>query len=254
MYTQLEVTAAPAPVLAYKRLPKQRINQHRRTLKTSIRPLKTFHPSQRIRINRPILTPYGQFLNTFQNTTDLANRPLISNLLYLGLTDAEKTLLKSNLETASVRHAENNSLEQLYIFHIIDQLTNRAIKSIIQIEAEKGKNGGAANKRRARAIKQFKTIKSDFTLLLNASRSSIGSTMTTRRSIQDQMEDQTKYIETKKSLIVYESRSHFEDLDSLKSILNSDIQYSYRVYKAMKAALPTFNRIVDMFNTTMGQN
>lgn len=207
-------------------------------------------------LNHPINPDYNKYLKSYKSTNHSAStlepkdsKDLISDLI---------SYINQNIDSydiSATNHNKTNYTAVDTITLLVDLILSSMSSLNDQVFAEIGKNSGSANKRRNRAIKQFKTNVADFRLLLTSTRQSIGSTNRERRYIQDHIDDETKYIESaKKGSIEYLSKSYFSDFNSIIKILNSDLHFSHVTYQVVKSRLNRFNQLIHQFNTSMGQS
>jgi len=137
------------------------------------------------------------------------------------------------------------------LYSITNQLILSAIKAIKQLEADKGKNAGAAIKRRKRAIESFKSARSDISMLLNSSRSAIAVTMRLRRYLQDTTDTNIKYIERKGKVKSFASKAYLKDKLAIELILNPDVEQAYESFKIMTSAYQIVNNLVTRYNLAL---
>jgi len=194
---------------------------------------------------------YAIFLNSIiASNSPSITHPTFSDSNLISLEPDIAVRLSKKMAQTAINHSSLDDSEKLEIFEIIRFTTVSAIRAIKAIEAEQGKNSGSANRRRSIAIKQFKQAKSDYSLLLTASRGALSSTIKYRRTLQDTTDDEVKYTYSKKNGInSYISQVWIDDYTAITKVLNSDIEFCFRAYKAVKNATPVFNRLLSKYNS-----
>lgn len=156
-------------------------------------------------------------------------------------------------EIAAISQASNR--HQMWVTQqtqiMISLINHRALLALKTLEADKGKTGGAAVKRRMKAITAFKSARSDYNFLLGAARGAIGSTMGLRRQIQDTIDDEVKYLYFRGFEQPYESKSYMEDITTIQTTLNNDISYALTIYHYLRVQFDHFNELISQYNSAL---
>lgn len=207
--------------------------------------------SRYLQPKHPILGEYQTFLSQFQSGANSAEPHRSADLLN-PYTEQTKAALESILTQYEINHAANNATQQHTIYLALQAILYNINQAIEQITNDQFKTGGAAVQRRARAIKQYNTARSNYNLLLTATRQAISSTVRLRRTLQDSTDDQTKYILTKANkTITYQSKIFAADYNSITSILNPDLHYLYQYYKLTIKLLPKLQQLIARYNAVL---
>lgn len=219
-----------------------------RRSKSSNRAIRIIGRAQNVTLRNPIFGDYAIFLENI-STYSLETTDQATCLVFVRGEQFEKHYLAARtIIGVPVTHGLTDHAGISDLPARIQKLIASAAEAVDAIESNTGKTGGAAIKRRGRAIQQFKRSKQDFNLLLSASRAAVSSTMRLRRKLQDSSEDETIYIEVNEETRSYKSKDYPVNLNSIETILNRDVASALNCYKIIKSRLEHFNSIVAEFN------